>query len=138
MEAPADFVDPILKRVKAQYICKQYQVTSWEDHIDFLTQVANRSVRLLPGGEPDIDTVAINVINDWQRGKLPYFVAPPRDNEDQAASSEDKEEEVSVADSGVGEYNEENSEEEDEDIQALELLNKEQVSNIFFCCALCS
>ncbi len=125
-------MDPILKRVKAQYICKQYQVTSWEDHIDFLTQVANRSGRLLPGGEPDIDTVAINVINDWQRGKLPYFVAPPRENEDQAASAEangEGEEEDSVADSGVGEYNEGNSEEEDEDLQALDLLNKEQVRN---------
>ena len=36
-----------------------------------------RSGRLLPGGEPDFHAVSVNVINDYQRGKLPYFVAPP-------------------------------------------------------------
>lgn len=29
------------------------------------------------GGQPDISTVAKMVLNDWQRGKLPYFVLPP-------------------------------------------------------------
>ena len=29
------------------------------------------------GGEPDINTVARNILNDFQRGKLPYFVRPP-------------------------------------------------------------
>lgn len=28
-------------------------------------------------GEPDIQTVAKMVLNDWQRGKIPYFVRPP-------------------------------------------------------------
>lgn len=32
---------------------------------------------MLPGGEPDFHAVSVNVINDYQRGKLPYFVAPP-------------------------------------------------------------
>lgn len=36
-----------------------------------------RSGRLLPGGEPDFHSVSVNIINDYQRGKLPYFVAPP-------------------------------------------------------------
>lgn len=36
-----------------------------------------RSGRLLAGGEPDFHSVAVNIINDYQRGKLPYFVAPP-------------------------------------------------------------
>ena len=29
------------------------------------------------GGEPDISTVAKMVLNDWQRGKIPFFVKPP-------------------------------------------------------------
>ncbi|KIH44064.1 hypothetical protein ANCDUO_25922, partial [Ancylostoma duodenale] len=29
------------------------------------------------GGEPDITAVAKSVLNDFQRGKLPYFVVPP-------------------------------------------------------------
>ncbi len=29
------------------------------------------------GGEPDVNAVARIVLNDFQRGKLPYFVKPP-------------------------------------------------------------
>ena len=29
------------------------------------------------GGEPDIVTVSKMVLNDWQRGKIPFFVKPP-------------------------------------------------------------
>ncbi|CAN0366959.1 unnamed protein product, partial [Hapterophycus canaliculatus] len=39
--------------------------------------VTNRSCRLPAGGEPDFRSVSVNIINDYQRGKLPYFVAPP-------------------------------------------------------------
>ena len=27
---------------------------------------------------PDANTVAKMVLNDWQRGKIPYFLKPPR------------------------------------------------------------
>lgn len=39
--------------------------------------IAKRTGKLLKGGEPDVNTVAKMVINDWQRGKIPYFVPPP-------------------------------------------------------------
>jgi nuclear GTP-binding protein len=42
-----------------------------------MTQIAKRNGRLLQGGEPDLHSVAVNIINDWQRGKLPFFVPPP-------------------------------------------------------------
>ena len=29
------------------------------------------------GGEADVNTVGKMILNDFQRGKLPYFVAPP-------------------------------------------------------------
>ena len=29
------------------------------------------------GNEPDLNTVAKMVLNDWLRGKIPYFVKPP-------------------------------------------------------------
>ena len=32
---------------------------------------------ILQGGEPDFSTVAKMVLNDFQRGKIPYFVKPP-------------------------------------------------------------
>ena len=34
--------------------------------------------KLLKGGEPDIISAAKIVLQDWQRGKIPYYVAPPK------------------------------------------------------------
>merc|ERR1712168_831345 len=38
--------------------------------------------RLLKGGEPDINTASKMILSDFQRGRLPYFVAPPSDSTD--------------------------------------------------------
>lgn len=46
-----------------------------------MEQVAKKSGKLLKGGEPDITTVAKMVLNDYQRGKIPFFVCPPFDDE---------------------------------------------------------
>jgi nuclear GTP-binding protein len=44
---------------------------------EFLEKLARIKGRLLKGGEPDIEGVAKIVLNDWVRGKIPYFVPPP-------------------------------------------------------------
>ena len=31
----------------------------------------------LQKGEPDVTNMAKMVLNDWQRGKIPYYVRPP-------------------------------------------------------------
>ena len=40
-------------------------------------QVSRKTGKLLKQGEPDINAVARMILNDWQRGKLPFFVPPP-------------------------------------------------------------
>lgn len=40
-------------------------------------------VGLLQGGEPDLSTVSKMVLNDWQRGRIPFFVKPPGPEGDQ-------------------------------------------------------
>lgn len=74
---PEDYIAPLLERVKKEYMIKTYKIEDWKDHVDFLEKMAQRSGRLLKGGEPDISSVAKMVLNDWQRGKLPFFVCPP-------------------------------------------------------------
>jgi len=74
---PEDHIPAILAQVKEKYIAKTYKMESWTSHIDFLEQMARRCGKLLRGGEPDTSTVAKMVLNDWQRGKIPYFVRPP-------------------------------------------------------------
>eukprot|EP00741_Cyanophora_paradoxa_P015301 tig00000194_g14770.t1 len=69
----------VLKRVKKEYIVRTYGISDWTDHIDFLTQFSKKSGRLLKKGEPDLNTSARMILNDWQRGKIPFFVPPPAD-----------------------------------------------------------
>lgn len=74
---PEDYIEAVLERVKKEYIVKTYKVEEWTSSIDFLEKMARRSGRLLKGGEPDVTSVAKMILNDWQRGKLPFFVCPP-------------------------------------------------------------
>lgn len=78
---PDDYIPTVMERVKPEYLLKAYKIAEYTDHIDFLTKLANRTGKLLKGGEPDINTVSKMVLNDWQRGKLPYFVKPPEEKE---------------------------------------------------------
>lgn len=73
---PEDYVEDVLKRVKAEYLKKTYKLDDWTDYMDFLEKLAKRTGKLLKKGEPDTTAVAKMVLNDWQRGKLPFFVAP--------------------------------------------------------------
>ena len=43
--------------------------------------LARKGGRLLKGGEADMGGVAKMVLNDFMRGKLPWFTAPPKDEE---------------------------------------------------------
>uniref|UniRef100_H2YBI1 Nucleolar GTP-binding protein 2 n=1 Tax=Ciona savignyi TaxID=51511 RepID=H2YBI1_CIOSA len=70
-------IGEILRRVKREYMAKQYLITQWEDAEDFLEQMARRTGKLLKKGVPDVKSVAKMILNDWQRGKIPYFVRPP-------------------------------------------------------------
>ncbi|ENN76265.1 nucleolar GTP-binding protein 2 [Dendroctonus ponderosae] len=74
---PEDYIEAVLERVKKDYLVKTYKVDNWKDPMDFLDKMARRSGKLLKGGEPDIPSVAKMILNDWQRGKLPFFVCPP-------------------------------------------------------------
>ena len=77
LDAPEVFVPAILSRVRPEHVRATYGLASWADATDFLTQLCIKQGRLHRGGEPDLGAVAHNVINDWQRGKLPYYTPPP-------------------------------------------------------------
>lgn len=92
--SPEDYVVEVLKRVREEYIRKTYHIKSWTSSTDFLEQMAKRSGKLLKGGDPDIVAVAKMVLNDFQRGKLPYYLPPDgfevpksKENEDPKSSS---------------------------------------------------
>ncbi|KFP71088.1 Nucleolar GTP-binding protein 2, partial [Acanthisitta chloris] len=77
IKSPEDHIGAVLERAKAEYIRKTYKIDSWKDTEEFLEKLAARTGKLLKGGEPDLQTVSKMVLNDWQRGRIPFFVKPP-------------------------------------------------------------
>ncbi|KAJ1176653.1 hypothetical protein NDU88_001923, partial [Pleurodeles waltl] len=77
IKCPEDHISAVLERAKPEYISKTYRIDSWQTPEDFLEKLAMRMGKLLKGGEPDLPTVSKMVLNDWQRGRIPFFVKPP-------------------------------------------------------------
>ncbi|XP_054903330.1 nucleolar GTP-binding protein 2 [Poeciliopsis prolifica] len=74
---PEEHIGAVLERAKPEYIQKTYRIPTWSSADDFLEKLAFRTGKLLKGGEPDLSTVSKMVLNDWQRGRIPFFVKPP-------------------------------------------------------------
>lgn len=92
LENPEDFIDPILAKVPREYIAALYRIQkegkgTWRSSTHLLEIVAKNAGRLLKGGEPDIRSAAVMIIMDYQRGRLPYFVAPPELKSDEKIQS---------------------------------------------------
>ncbi|ORY66937.1 Choline/Carnitine o-acyltransferase-domain-containing protein [Leucosporidium creatinivorum] len=77
LSSPSDHVALLLERVRPEYLTRTYGVSDWKDSDDFLGKLAAKMGKLHRGGEGDHRTVATMVLNDWIRGKIPYFVSPP-------------------------------------------------------------
>eukprot|EP00177_Eucheuma_denticulatum_P000986 GFKZ01001786.1.p1 GENE.GFKZ01001786.1~~GFKZ01001786.1.p1 ORF type:complete len:566 (+),score=95.66 GFKZ01001786.1:211-1908(+) len=76
-----EYIPALLQRVEKRHIIRTYGIATWERTDDFLEKLARKCGKLLKKGEPDISTVSRMLINDFQRGKLPWFVPPPRGEE---------------------------------------------------------
>lgn len=74
---PAQYVDGVLTWCQRRHVERTYGVKEWKNADEFLEMLARKSGRLLKGGEPDGDAVAKVVLNDFLRGRLPWFTPPP-------------------------------------------------------------
>ncbi|KXT03873.1 hypothetical protein AC578_8910 [Pseudocercospora eumusae] len=94
VENPAQYIPAVLSRCKRHHLERTYAIkwTSSADEKDFpeknekertqegitfLEALARKGGRLLKGGEADMDGVAKMVLNDFLRGKIPWFTPPP-------------------------------------------------------------
>ncbi|KAH7153033.1 NUC091 domain-containing protein [Dactylonectria macrodidyma] len=86
VEHPEQYITALLGKVKQRHMEKTYELTGWTNSTEFLELLARKGGRLLKGGEPDLDGVAKMVLNDFMRGKIPWFTPVPvlegEDNED--------------------------------------------------------
>jgi nuclear GTP-binding protein len=75
---PEQYIPAVLAKVQPKHLERTYGFKSTGDPIEFLSILARKGGRLLRGGEPDLDGVAKMVINDFLRGKIPWFTPPPK------------------------------------------------------------
>ena len=82
LESPEEFIDAIQEAVKREHIAALYGLPksgedTWKTTEELLEKIALKCGRLLKGGESCLRSAAIMLINDFQRGRLPHYVAPP-------------------------------------------------------------
>ncbi|KIH91871.1 nuclear GTP-binding protein [Sporothrix brasiliensis 5110] len=86
---PAQYISAVLKKTKKHHLARTYELNDWTDATDFLDQLSRKRGRLLAGGDADADGMARIVLNDFLRGKIPWFTPPPElSPEDQKAASQ--------------------------------------------------
>lgn len=77
VEHPEQYIAAVLAKTKPQHIQRTYELKDYRTPLEFLELLARKGGRLLKGGEADVDGVAKMVLNDFLRGKIPWFTPPP-------------------------------------------------------------
>lgn len=87
---PEQYIPGVLRRCKVQHLERTYEISGWKDSTEFIELLARKHGRLLKGGEPDESGIAKQVLNDFNRGKIPWFVPPPEKDDQKAEDGEKK------------------------------------------------
>lgn len=89
MPDPIPIVQTILSRTSHETLQNLYNLPSFSEEsisreneemstaTKFLTMLALTTGRLLPGGTPNLEAAATQVLRDWNSGKIPYFTPVP-------------------------------------------------------------
>ncbi|KAL9667455.1 hypothetical protein QQ045_001814 [Rhodiola kirilowii] len=85
LQDASEHIGEVLKRVKKEHLQRAYKIQDWYDDNDFLIQLCKMSGKILKGGEPDLMTAGKMILHGWQRGKIPFFVPPPKQDENSSA-----------------------------------------------------
>ncbi|EGW30548.1 uncharacterized protein SPAPADRAFT_157732 [Spathaspora passalidarum NRRL Y-27907] len=96
---PEQYIPILLQKCQRKHLERTYEVKGWSQFEDdaslleqasteFIELIARKSGRLIKGGEPDESGVSKQILNDFNRGKIPWFVMPPQDEEER--TGEDK------------------------------------------------
>lgn len=92
VQNPEQYIPAVLEKCQSRHIERTYDVKGWEEEespsIAFLEALARKGGKLLKGGEADLGSVAKMVINDFLRGKIPWFTPPPAPEGEEGVAAE--------------------------------------------------
>ncbi|CCE62168.1 hypothetical protein TPHA_0C00110 [Tetrapisispora phaffii CBS 4417] len=96
---PEQFIAGVLKRCQKKYLERTYEISGWKDDVEFIEMLARKQGRLLKGGEPDESGVSKQILNDFNRGKIPWFVPPPeKEQREETSGKKSEQSEVKIGD----------------------------------------
>ncbi|AGV14692.1 nuclear GTP-binding protein, variant [Cryptococcus neoformans var. grubii H99] len=78
VQDPISPVEVILNKVEPAQLQKLYNIPAYDDVRDFLIKMALIRGRLGKGGVPDLEASAVQVLRDWNSGKISYYTTPPK------------------------------------------------------------
>lgn len=67
----------ILERCPKEALMQVYKLPDFNSVQEFLFLVAQNRGKLKKGGVPDVDQAATLVLQEWNSGKIPFYVEPP-------------------------------------------------------------
>ena len=73
------FIEGIFREGKSWAFKKVYKINNWIDCEDVVKQSVKKYGKLVKGGKPDYKATSKIFLLDWQKGKIPYYVEPPKD-----------------------------------------------------------
>lgn len=90
---PEQYIPDLLLKTERKHLERTYEIKGWSKFEDdptllekaaneFIEIIARKQGRLLKGGEPDESGVSKQILNDFNRGKIPWFTPPPEDTEE--------------------------------------------------------
>ncbi|QDS69142.1 hypothetical protein FKW77_010445 [Venturia effusa] len=79
VENPAQYVEAALRRVQKKHLDRTYGLDSdsYTTSDEFLEVLARKRGKLHKANVPDLDGIAVTVLREFLRGKIPWYVPPP-------------------------------------------------------------
>lgn len=78
VEDPEGIVEKVLNKLNVAFLMEHYNIPVYHNCNEFLYLIGNKYGKLLNGGVPDKKAAAKIVIQDWNSGKVPFYVNPPK------------------------------------------------------------
>jgi nuclear GTP-binding protein len=77
IDDPEAAVDGILKRCAPERLMALYAIPAYTNTNEFLVHIAAKKGKLGKGGVADKAGAARSILQDWNTGKIPFYVLPP-------------------------------------------------------------
>lgn len=74
-------VSAMLARCSKESLMEVYEIPEFQNVEEFLFLVGKSRGKLKKGGVPDVEQASRTVLQDWNSGRIPFFVSPPKQEE---------------------------------------------------------